>query len=181
MELSNPLLKLDEFAVSLWLHTQNNPPEDEWDRALAENVRFLATHRIHPLQLRSLVVTDGAAPNAAQRAQLSRQVFRDHKCKISVVTTVLSNPVKRGVATALKWINPNFGFFLPEQVPSALDHLELAAWTSRIFGEYAKLAVKLPPNHTLQLVREALAKGSGVHRQAIAAEPLPKKGGGDAA
>jgi hypothetical protein len=182
MELSHQMLLLGEFAASLWLHTERDPPQEEWHRAIAENATFLKRHRVHPLQLRTVVITDGAAPNAAQRAQFITEVFQHHKCKTSVVTTVLSNPVKRGIATALTWLNPNAGFFLPEEMPKALAHVDLGFWTGQILSEYEKLAAQLPPNKTLWLIGEAMSAPSGLHRQAEdAGAALPGKDRGGVA
>ncbi|HEV8246088.1 MAG TPA: hypothetical protein VGP93_09985, partial [Polyangiaceae bacterium] len=103
-------------------------------------------------RLRHLVVSDGAAPSAKQRKQLHTVAWEGKSGKIAVVTTVLSNPIKRGIATALSWMNPGFGFFGPEQFYKALAHIDMTSRENEIWAEYQTLRTQLPPNATLDLI-----------------------------
>jgi hypothetical protein len=106
-------------------------------------------------ELRSLVVSDGGAPNAVQRKQLSA-VVDGKPMRSAVLTTVLSNSIKRGIATAISWTNPQFGFYRPEQVYDALDQVGAGTHTGRIWHELRRLQRELPENPTLALVAKAL-------------------------
>jgi len=105
--------------------------------------------------MRSLVVTDGGAPNTKQRAQLAAAV-NQAPFKLAVVTTVLENPIKRGVATALSWLNPAIRFYVPSQFHDAVHYLGLAAHTDAVWRQYGELASELPrADKTLPLIARA--------------------------
>jgi hypothetical protein len=148
------IVRVRTMAVSLWLHTDADPPQDEWDAAMGEIRAYMRDTELPPERLRGLVFTDGAAPNARQRNQL-RELTAGAQFKTSVVTTVLSNPVKRGVATALQWMNPATAFFLPSQVREALAHVDLDDDLRVLWTEALDLQRQLPPVQTLRLVAQA--------------------------
>jgi hypothetical protein len=154
MELAMRMVRGRTMAVSLWLHTDVDPPRDEWDAAMGEFQAHMRATELPPERLRGLVFTDGAAPNARQRNQL-RDLTQGARLKISVVTTVLSNPIKQGVATALQWMNPATAFFLPSQTREALAHLDLAGDLRVLWNEALDLQRQLPPVETLRLVAQS--------------------------
>src|SRR4051812_47517681 len=111
MEMTVGLTELSGFAVNLWLHTEVDPSDKEWDAAIE---RILAYSRTKDFKgMRMLIVSDGGAPSVRQRNFLSQAPFRGEKSKSACVTKAVENPIKRGIATAISWMNPSFGFFPP--------------------------------------------------------------------
>lgn len=96
------------------VHSNLAPTNTEW----AEVLRVL---RNHPDlgSLRILVYTDGGAPNAAQRSDLS-SLLANRNIPIAVITTSV---IARAAGTALTWLNPGFRVFPPTEFDKALDHL----------------------------------------------------------
>jgi hypothetical protein len=90
MEPTIDFIRLEGNELILWLHTEVDPPQEEWDGALAEYQDVL--RRRGSADFRSLVVSDGAAPNLNQRSQL-HDLQEGLTVKSSVVTPVLSNPI----------------------------------------------------------------------------------------
>jgi len=152
MEMAITSLRANRLLVFVWLHTENDPPEHEWDAAF-EAIKVKLKKEAAPLsEVRSLVISDGGAPGGVQRARIGREF----PAKSSVVTTVLSNPVKRGIATALSWVNPRFFFGGPKEATRALAHLDLADQWDVLEPAFRELQKKLPPNHTLELVAKVM-------------------------
>jgi hypothetical protein len=154
MELALATLRIRSYSVALWLHTDVDPPKDEWNVALDHLIAETKTMRVD--QMRHLVISDGAAPSTAQRSRMNKELARDQPLRLAVITTVLSNPIKRGVATALSWANPQIKFFQPAQAHAALAHVDLADDVERIWNEYVELQSKLPPVKILEPVANAL-------------------------
>ena len=154
MELAVTTLSLEGYAVALWLHTAIDPPKDEWDRGL--DTLIAATRAVRTAKMRHLVITDGGAPNAAQRARMHNELARSEPLRLAVVTTVLSNPIKRGVATALSWANPQIGFFQPPQIEQALQHVDLTGHADVLWSEFVKMQREIPPVAALRAVALAL-------------------------
>jgi hypothetical protein len=130
------------LLVVLWLHTAVNPGDEEWDRACSQIVEWRRAHGSDTGRLRQLVISDGGAPNARQRSR-SRVLQAGQPTKIAVVTTVLANPIKRGVATALTWVNPSFRFYEPAGIAKALQYLDIANHASAVKAEFEKLELQL--------------------------------------
>jgi hypothetical protein len=142
--------------VALWLHTAHDPSREHWDLAMHAVLEHMKQNNVPVSRLRNLVLSDGGAPNVRQRLQLHRELWRGQSSKISVVTTALSNPLKRGVATALSWLNPACGFFAPSQIRQALLHVDLAREERAIFRSLAKLQARLPRVAVLDVAAAAL-------------------------
>lgn len=149
MQMAMAIVTVGELDTLLWLHTEVDPPQDEFAGAVAQ-VGVLKRNKGDLSRLRSLVLTDGGAPNAAQRAQLMLEVFEGN-VKSAVVTTVLNNRLKRGIATAISWINPSFRAYSPEQFEVALSYLDLAVHKAALLAGFQELQKKLPKNKTLEL------------------------------
>lgn len=154
MEFSLATLRVDRYAVALWLHTANDPPKDEWNAALDRLIA--ATKDVPTADMRHLVLTDGAAPSAAQRARMHKELAREQPLRLAVITTVLSNPIKRGVATALSWANPQIRFFQPAQAREALQHLDLVSYVDALWRQYSALQEQLPQVAVIATVAAAL-------------------------
>jgi len=138
-----------DLDVLLWLHTEEDPPQDEFNQAL-NRVIELKRKRNGVTTFRSLVVTDGGAPNTLQRGQVS-DVF-EGKVKAVAVTTVLNNRIKRGIATAISWINPSFRAHSPEEFDVALRYLDLADHRTAIVAEFQRLQKSITPIKTLTML-----------------------------
>jgi hypothetical protein len=150
LELAHKLVLLDTVLVSLWLHTEEAPPEEQWESAVSEIGAARQKLGLSATQLRLLVLTDGAAPSRAQSAGLQKRLFDQKKVLSSVVTPVLSNPLKRGVATALSWMNPAMAFFSPDEFGAAVAHLGLGPQRRALWSELMLLATKLPRCETVR-------------------------------
>ena len=148
VEIAYDILRLGPFAASLWLHTDKDVPQPEWDAALARLITFLREQRLSVADLRTLVLSDGGAPNAIQRARVRNEILKGHSSKSSVITMALSNPLRRGLATALQWMNPDTRFFLPRELSQALAHIDLAPWSGALAEHFAELATLVAPNRT---------------------------------
>jgi hypothetical protein len=147
------ILVVDDLTVVLWLHTaKDSITPTEWDEAMSRVVGHIRDHAVSPDRLRSLVVSDGGAPSAAQRADLNERFSRGTVVKNAVVTTVLDNPIKRGIATALAWVNPGFRFYQPSGFLDGVAHLDLAAHRDALWAELVAMQLLLPPNRTLALI-----------------------------
>jgi hypothetical protein len=151
-ELALTILELGNRTVVMWLHTMVDPPTDQWDAAIEAIVEHRAARKLAPSEMRHLVVSDGGAPSAKQRAQLLRAVWEGTPGHIAVVTPVLTNPIKRGVATALTWLNPLSRFYEPSGFRVALEYLEVAHHTDAIWSAYGELAQQLPPSDSLPMI-----------------------------
>jgi hypothetical protein len=154
METVARTLFVDDKLVVLWLTSALDIPAAEFDECAAMTRKALRDHAVRPADMRSLVITDGGAPNAKQRKALAA-LANDEPTKSSVITTVLSNPIKRGIATALSWTNPTMKFFRPEEMNEALRHIDLREARTTIWSEYAQLQKDAPRNATLGLIAEA--------------------------
>jgi hypothetical protein len=141
--------------VCLWLHTDKDPPDDLWKRAMTETEAALRRASNLGGEVKALVVTDGGAPTLRQRRRLT-EIFDYRPYKLSIVTTVLSNPVKRGIATAMRWFNPALSMYQPQEMPSALAHLGLTEHWPQLKLLYMELQEKLPRVQALELATRAM-------------------------
>jgi hypothetical protein len=99
------------------VHTKEPPAESEWQEYVEE-----ARQRRNELRA-FLVVTEGGGPNAMQRAALDEAVgLEKHPAKTAVVTVSV---VARGIVTAIGWFSKNIKAFSTNQLPAALDFLEV--------------------------------------------------------
>jgi len=97
------------------VHGSLAPSQAEWNQVLE-------LYRRHPniSQLKTLVWTDGGAPNAAQRSELTAALAGGKSMPIAVIT---ASVLARAAGTALTWLNPGFRLFGPNDFDRALDHL----------------------------------------------------------
>lgn len=142
--------------VCLWLHTDEDPPDDVWARAMAETESALRRASGLGGEVKTLVVTDGGAPTLRQRSRLT-QIFDYRPYQLSIVTTVLSNPVKRGIATAMRWFNPSLSMYRPQEMRAALTHLGLNQHWPELEVLYRQLQNGLPRVQALELAIRAMA------------------------
>jgi hypothetical protein len=151
-ELAVSTLMQGKLMVILWLHTKIDPPDAEWDRTFSALCELRDAQHVTADLIRQLIITDGGAPNAVQRKQ-GAEFYFGRPSKMCVVTTVLSNPIKRGVATALSWLNPAIRFYEPAQTADAISYLELTPLTQTLEAEFHKLQKQLPPIRALAAAR----------------------------
>ena len=147
-------LRVGQLLVFVWLHTKNDPSDEEWDRAFDFMTATRRREGIPLTDVRSLVITDGGAPGGVQRARIGR----DFPTKSSVITTVLENPIKRGIATALSWVNPRFFFGGTKDAMRAAEHLDLADDWDVLWPAFLAMQKELPRNQALELVAEVLGR-----------------------
>jgi len=160
-ELSTSVIELRRLVVVVMLHTEVDPTAGDWDRAMTHLTELRRARKVTVDRMRQIVVSDGGAPNALQRNRFLRNVYDGLPHKLAVVTSVLpSNPVKRGIATALSWTNPAIRFYEPEEFLEALGYLDLAGDGEAIWCEYQKLQALLVPVDTLRRI-EATALDRG--------------------
>lgn len=135
-EMITSILPHPELLVALWLHTELDPPDHQWSAAVQALVRERRTRGLTPSHLRCIVISDGGAPSVEQRVELFRDVHEGQPARVAAVTLALSNPVKRGIATAISWVNPGIRFFQPARFQDALAYLDLSDHRREIEREF---------------------------------------------
>lgn len=166
MQLATKLVRRPDVDVALWLHTKTQPPQADWEAAIARiSFLFAPGAEVALAHFRMFIITDGGAPTTLQRAQLGR-LLRGTRHKVSVVTPPHPNAMMRGIMTALAWINPSMAFFRPAQVTDALVHTDLLPLASVLMDEFAILQAQLPPVATLAQVASELGTSRRVDRAA---------------
>jgi hypothetical protein len=142
-EMATSILLHPELLVMLWLHTELDPPEAQWSAAVQSLVRERRARGLGPNQLRYIVIADGGSPSPEQRAELFREVHEGQPVRVAALTLALSNPVVRGIATAISWVNPGLRFFQPSRFHDALAYLDLGDQRSEIEREYRAMKERL--------------------------------------
>jgi len=151
MELAFALVNRGPLHVSLSLHTAEPVPQPEWDTVIAHLERLGAGGQLRPELARMLVITDGGAPDARQRAQLN-DAWGGQPIRVAVVIPGLNNPVKRGVMTALTWVNPAIDFFVAAEMKDALVYLGLDGQLASLWPELRALQQRIPTLQTLRAI-----------------------------
>ncbi|HTU59849.1 MAG TPA: hypothetical protein VMF89_15465 [Polyangiales bacterium] len=155
MEMAFTTLARGHARLVICLHTSVDPPAAEWENMLSQLSALLAAAP-DTRQVRMLVVTGGGGPDAIQRVQLGK-VWDGRDLKVAVVVPGLGNPLKRGLMTALSWVNPAMAFFTPEQLRQALFHLQHVAELEAVWQVLAGLQAQLAQVSTLQRIARAHA------------------------
>jgi hypothetical protein len=158
MEMAFKIVTLGDYQVLLWLHTSHDPSPNEWADALVEVDALKQRLGTGISGVRSLAITDGGAPNSVQRQQLYIESLASKTISSAAVSTVLRNPVKRSIVTAILWLNPNFRVFPPDRFVLALEHLGLGEHVHAIFTELQGLQQQLTSSETLQLIQDHLQR-----------------------
>jgi hypothetical protein len=97
-------------------NTEQDPSDEDWEQAMVLYEEICEEEAAPG----ALIHTAGAAPNAAQRARL-KEVTQGRAIRMAVLT---ASPITRTVGVAIRWFNPNFRMFAPNELERALDHLE---------------------------------------------------------
>jgi hypothetical protein len=138
----------DDLIIAV--HTSDSPNEPEWDNYLS------VVKRSDPAKTRTIVFTDGGAPNSAQREALNK-ILNGVSSPGAIVS---ANRLVRGVVTTLSWFNPKIKAFSPERTEEAFSYLGLkSADVPRVWIIVRNLREKLgAPN--LQCIPAAQPKAA---------------------
>ncbi len=104
---------LGDLAISVF--GLDGPTEREFDDYMQAFLKQEIT------KMRSLTITAGGGPTAAQRKTLN-EALKGRSLPAAVVS---SAPMIRGVVTALSWFNPKIKAFPVDKLASALEYLEV--------------------------------------------------------
>jgi hypothetical protein len=178
MKMGAQLVAVGDLHVGVWLHTASDPPTDEWTASCRNVVDFARDNRGDLTRFRAFIVTDGGTPDALQRKELFGDALRGHPVKTAVITeAIATNALKRGIATALSWMNPNFRVFEPTDLPLALAHIDLdVARFDSIGACLASLQVSLEPNATMRRIAARNRRASSIPVPRSLSEP-PRSSG----
>ena len=99
------------------LHSKRSPSDAEWDEYLGHVRDARELTRGGNGAVNAVVVTDGGAPDAAQRKRLA-EVVRGWEPVAAVISVSL---LVRGVVTALAWLGMRVRFFSVSEVSAALS------------------------------------------------------------
>jgi hypothetical protein len=152
--LETRLIRVGDLEAQVWLATSSDPTAAEWTSGCRAAASRFHARKGDVSTFRTLVVTDGGAPNAVQRRELNLDALGATRHKVAVLTTILrTSAIKRGIATALTWINPEIHFFEPQGILGALDHLGIPrAQFEPIWTCLGELQRSLPPIQALRLI-----------------------------
>src|SRR5580658_6918682 len=155
MKMGAQLVAVGDLHVGVWLHTRTDPAADEWSascRGVAELAKAKGGGDLS--RFRALFVTDGGTPDALQRKELFRDALGGYPAKMSVVTeAVATSALKRGIATALTWMNPNFRVFDPSDLALALNHIGIELTRFEPIWEcLSSMQSSLEPNATMRRI-----------------------------
>lgn len=169
MECGNSVAELGGLVVGTMLVSELDPPNAEWDLALDQLVRYLHRHAVPAERVRLLTITQGGTPSTRQRAGL-KVAFDGKHPKVGVISGALDSPLKRGMATAIQWINPQVALFGPEQAREALAYLNLEHATDLVLKQLLELEKQMRPLRVMRTVAEQLAAAPGASSQTPAAD-----------
>jgi hypothetical protein len=153
MELASALVERAGLKLSICVHTAQPVPQHDWDAMIGQLSRLQAQANFDHERLRMLVISDGGAPDAKQRAELT-ELWAGRTLKLAIVVPSTKDPVKLGAITALSWLNPAVGVFNAPLMLEALRHLDLAGELESLWPELMSLQRRLGPIVTLRLLAE---------------------------
>jgi hypothetical protein len=152
------------------MHTAATPPAEEW-RQFEELLRKArGPQSVFIDHLRLLVISDGGAPNTHQRHTVQNDIFGGTPVKTALLTNSLGNPIKRGIARALTWMNPSFQICAPHDLGAALRHLDLSHDFDAVWSRCVALQAQLAPVETLKTI------ATHVEREVPAAKKVARVG-----
>lgn len=158
MEVAFTFEQRTQGLVGVFLCTDAQPPAEEVDAYVNELRRLKLREGAAFWKLCMFIVTDGAAPNTAQRHAILNDVFETRPIKMAAVSCALNKPIPRGIATAISWMNPSFKAFAPAQTAQAFAHLGLTSDIDFVWEQLRALQARLKPNHTLELMAQAIGR-----------------------
>jgi hypothetical protein len=113
----------------VFVHTKQDPGDEEWAQALG-----LWKEQLVVPELCGLIYTAGGAPNAAQRARLN-ELLAGRPIRIAVLT---GSQMARTVGVAIRWFNPNFRMFEPNDFDGAMQHLAVKEHEAGVLREMVR-------------------------------------------
>jgi hypothetical protein len=154
MNLGMTTMVCGELRVTLWLHNADNPTDAEWAAALERVATLKRTVGGDLSNIRGVVLSDGGAPNTLQRGDLFVKLL-EGKSRAAATSLALSNPLMRGIGTAISWLNPSFKVYPPDRFDLALEYLNLAEYRNQIIAEFDKLQSGMVANKTLAAIKSS--------------------------
>lgn len=123
----------------------NDPEWDEYMVVLKEAARIGGVERA-----RSLVITEGGAPNSAQRKKVNELLSG----RAGLCAVISDSAIVRGVVTALNWYNPMIKAYSPAQMEQAMHYLKVSgkqaqealAMVGKLKADLAALRGRPPSN-----------------------------------
>lgn len=164
-QMTTSVRVLGDLEVVFWLHTAKDPTDAEWDASHAELVAALKRGKGDTERRVGLVVSDGGSPSTRMRAMAVADVWTSSGSKnnrpLAAFTPELNSPVKRGIATALTWLQPNLRFLRPRDWGLGLAHVGLSDHEDEILAEFRRMQARVFPVSTLSLVGPAARGRTG--------------------
>lgn len=157
MRCVSKVVLLGDVITGLMLIGSLDPMDDELAQLLDSLSAQMVQSGTMLERVRLMTITDGGAPTVRQRARIGEWLAGRHM-KVSIVSRDYDNPVKRGITTAVQWINPSLGFFRPTEIHQALAHVDLTSEVPKIWSEYQALERRLGPLKVMNTVRSSLAR-----------------------
>ncbi|MEY4515085.1 MAG: hypothetical protein RLZZ450_7207 [Pseudomonadota bacterium] len=145
-----------DIVVGLMLIGPRDPADSEFFAVMDSLSQNMGQVGPKLERVRLMTITDGGAPTVRQRAKIS-EWLAGRRMKVCVVSRAYDNPIKRGITTAVQWINPDLGFFRPPEIRLAVAHVDLAAELGRVWSEYQLLEKRLGPLPVMKAVGATMA------------------------
>jgi hypothetical protein len=146
-----------DIVLGLMLIGEQDPADAEFFGTLDSLSRSMGQAGAPLERVRLMTITDGGAPTVRQRAKIS-EWLGGRRMKVCVVSSAYDNPIKRGITTAVQWINPDLGFFRPTEIGQAVAHVDLAAQLGRIWSEYQTLEKNFGPLPVMRAVSATMGR-----------------------
>lgn len=156
MEMAFSVEDRGHLRLQVVMHTAASPPADEWRRYEELLRQTKGAQGVDIGRMRVLVISDGGAPNTHQRHVVQNEIWEGRPVKMALLTNSLGNPIKRGIARALTWMNPDVSIFAPHDLSGALHHLGLAHDFDAVWARCVALQAQLAPLQTLKAIAERL-------------------------
>jgi hypothetical protein len=102
-------------SLLVLFHSSESPTNEEWDAHMRLLEQMMREHR----SVNTIVLTEGGAPSATQRAALTK-VLGNGPTRSAILTR---SAAVRTVLTALRFWNPTIVGFTPEELPKAMEFL----------------------------------------------------------
>jgi hypothetical protein len=149
------IVRVGSQDLVIWLHTAVDPSDTEWQAQFVELRHFLDSKSGGSTGVRGFAVSDGGGPNAKARHEINKVIFKDG-LKLGAVSNVFSNPLKRGVVTAISWLNPQFKALQPREGARILEYLDCQAHTAEVWNCLQSMQQSLPTIISLRELGDAL-------------------------
>jgi hypothetical protein len=158
MEMAFSVEDRGRLRLQIVVHTAATPPANEWSRYEDLLREARGPRGIDIDRMRVLVVSDGGAPNTQQRHVVQNEIWQGKPVKTALLTNSLGNPIKRGIARALTWMNQGFLICPPHDLRGALHHLDLAHDIDAVWARCVALQAELAPVATLKVIAQHLGR-----------------------